>query len=330
VAGSGGRSPIVEVTVTQCTINEPSHENPFARTYPPGTRVYDATVDRPTSGDGGQFGTQPPQEARQTLGVIAAAWKKRRAGIKSFKIIRKSELAEGGTSIHTLCVDGKRFAWAYSRHEEARIPTRTNAKASDLPHGRRIRRATEARLAFDGATSTHLLNRFDDEDAKPFVTIESGFRKSDVQHQGDRCLFDALCPLDPQYGRFDLSKFHVAKRGGTIDGVPCVILETDVDRGRQEDYWLDPARDYLLLREHRTLNGTDISRIDIRYRFEPTFGWIPTGFKDAFAGEGGAMMFSSIDTITDFSINGQIPDSEFKIEIPKGAQVNDSRKRKRK
>jgi beta-lactamase regulating signal transducer with metallopeptidase domain len=326
VAGSPAqRSPTLEATVTHYTINEPFHDNPFANTSPSSTKVYDVTVDRPISVDSNQSGTQQPREARKTLDAIAAAWRKRQAGFKSFKFNWRSELAEGGTSVHTLCVDGKRFSWAYSVHGGAQTPMRTNAKASDPRRGRQIHHATEARLAFDGATTTHLLNTFDD-DSRPFVTIESGFRENYVQHRGDRCLFYALCPSDAQYGRFELSKFKVAKRGGTIDGVQCVIIETEVDRGRQEDYWLDPARDYILVREHHTLNGEDFMRIDFSYRFEPNYGWIPTGWKDAFAGEGGAMIWSSTDTITDFSINRAMPDSEFKVEIPKGAQVNDLRK----
>jgi len=40
------------------------------------------------------------------------------------------------------------------------------------------------------------------------------------------------------------------------------------------------------------------------------------------------MFAGCTDTVTDFTINKPIPESEFKIEIPKGAQVNDMRKRK--
>jgi outer membrane lipoprotein-sorting protein len=67
-------------------------------------------------------------------------------------------------------------------------------------------------------------------------------------------------------------------------------------------------------------------RIDLTYRLDPKCGWIPIAWTDAIAGAGGSL--SRRDTVTDFTINQPISDAEFKIEIPKGAQVNDRRKRK--
>ena len=134
--------------------------------------------------------------------------------------------------------------------------------------------------------------------------------------------------MDRELGSIDLSKFKVAPGVSKIGDVSCVVIETDIVRGRQHSYWLDPARDYLVLREHRSLNGQDCMRIDLTYRLDPNFGWIPTGWTDAFAGAGGSLLSSCTDTVTDFTINQPIPDAEFKIEIPKGAQVNDMRKRK--
>jgi hypothetical protein len=92
----------------------------------------------------------------------------------------------------------------------------------------------------------------------------------------------------------------------------------------RESYWLDPNRDYLPLRKHVSLEGRDSDRIDWTYRLDQTDGWIPIGWKDLSVGEDGAST-CGLCTVTSYSINGPLPASEFEIEPPKGAEVQDLR-----
>ena len=170
---------------------------------------------------------------------------------------------------------------------------------------------------FDGSTTTDLISA-----TRKLATIHWGLRKYDVQHMGDRALLDALRPLVPQLGGIDLSKFRVVPGRGQMGEARCVIIQTEENGGREKSYWLDPARDYLLLREHRTQNGEDRMRVDLSYRSDPRLGWVPTGWTYAFAASDGAT-----DTVTDSIINQPLPASEFQITIPAGAQVDDMRKK---
>ena len=53
-------------------------------------------------------------------------------------------------------------------------------------------------------------------------------------------------------------------------------------------YWLDPARDYVVVREYRASQGRDESRVDISYRADPAYGWVPTRCTRAVVGKDGA------------------------------------------
>jgi thiol-disulfide isomerase/thioredoxin len=104
-----------------------------------------------------------------------------------------------------------------------------------------------------------------------------------------------------------------------------VVIETEPHPGMQMSYWLDPARDYIPLRQHRTLGGEDRERVDISYRPDSTCGWAPTRWTMANVGMGGKVFNPISDTITDFTVNQPVPASDFQIETPAGAKVQDWR-----
>jgi len=326
LVGGGARTPAsFEATVTSYKINEKFRDDPFANTSPPDTRVYDVTVDRPTAEASDRSDAVQAQESRRTLGAITAAWTRRQARYKSFKFSWKRQAAERGASSHTVCVDGDRFASQYQANWDMPV---LQMSANDR-RPRRERSPThsghEFRVTFDGKTTTRY--SISNGDAEPLVTLSAGHDDTAGQFPGDKYLLYTFRPMDRELRSIDLSKFKVAPGGGTIGDTPCVVIETDVVRGDQQSFWLDPARDYLVLREHWTLNGQDCQRVDLTYRPDPTYGWIPTAWVDANAGSGGSMGSACTDTVTNYSINQPVPNSEFKIEIPKGAQVNDMRKR---
>jgi hypothetical protein len=139
-----------------------------------------------------------------------------------------------------------------------------------------------------------------------------------------------LRPLDKNLGRIqtselrDPSTYHVVAGRGKIGDVACVMIETEHNPGMQESYWLDPNRDYLPLRKHVSFDGRDSARIDWTYRLDQTHGWIPSGWTDLWVGEDGAST-CELCTVTSYSINGPLPPSEFELEPPKGAEVQDLR-----
>ena len=87
----------------------------------------------------------------------------------------------------------------------------------------------------------------------------------------------------------DPAKFRVRKQKDHIGNVACVVIETEEGRGTQLSYWLDPARGYLPLREHRMRDGEDRERVAFSYRADPTCGWALAGWTRAIVGAGGSL-----------------------------------------
>jgi hypothetical protein len=88
-------------------------------------------------------------------------------------------------------------------------------------------------------------------------------------------------------------------------------------------YWLDPDRDYIVLRELRMADGRECSRTEISYRADPKFGWIPTGWKEAAVDERGGFDDLLTSKVTELAINEPLPESTFRLVFPKGAEIND-------
>jgi hypothetical protein len=91
----------------------------------------------------------------------------------------------------------------------------------------------------------------------------------------------------------------------------------------KRSYWVDPAREYIVLREHVVLNGQDYSRMDTSYRRDLKFGWIPNAWNFSSVGNRGTWLHSETATVTAYAINEPMHESIFQVEFPKGAQVTD-------
>ncbi len=100
-----------------------------------------------------------------------------------------------------------------------------------------------------------------------------------------------LRPLSPGFRRFKLGECRVASKNAKIGTTTCVVITTNKkgDSPYSYEYWLDPARDYILLRSHaKTFGVTDLV-VDIKYQPATKDGhafWIPRGWiSKSFLGE---------------------------------------------
>jgi len=243
--------------VTSYTINEKFSDDPFANRSPPGTRVYDATVDGPSAETSGRSEALQAQEGRKTLDAIAAAWTRRQARFKSFKFSWKRESAERGKSTHTVCVDGARFASRYQADWAMPVADR-GGRAPRRREKAATRQGHNFRIVFDGTTTTRF--SISNGDVEPLVTLSAGRENSVGQFPGESYLLYTFRPMDRELGSIDLSKFKVAPGVGKIGDIPCVVIEADVVRGRQQSFWLDPDRLEGRTRRRRRLDVRGLHR----------------------------------------------------------------------
>jgi len=318
------KSGTFEATVTRYSINEALPEATFSRESPIRTRICDVSVNAAPPTDHEENSRKPASAHEPRLEVILAAWKQRQAKINTFKFTSRTEWTFKDSSSDrdvdlknrpkyatlkcddTVWVSGDRIA----------LVTAVAEGPSPLPAFRRYE------AAFDGRTSRTFFKTDLPGRADGFGAVKPGFDDQITEQLPVRPVLLAFRPLSPHLGRIVPSACRVLPSGGKISDISCVILETYNTQGFRECYWLDPARDYIVLRKHSMLNGQDYSRVDISYQHDRTFGWIPHGWNDCSVGDRGAWMHSHSVTVTGFRINEPIHASVFQVEFPKGAQVN--------
>ena len=160
--------------------------------------------------------------------------------------------------------------------------------------------------------------------------IKPGFDEMAVERASLKPIIWAHRPFEPNFDLFELSNFRVSPERGKIGDVTCVIIESiPAAKGPPTSYWLDPARDYLILRDHRAFQDQDIQRLDISYRKDPTYGWEPDAWSQSHVGRNGTSPMWMSGKVTAVSINQPIPAAEFQVDFPKGARVTDLRNERR-
>ncbi len=183
---------------------------------------------------------------------------------------------------------------------------------------------------FDGATTRSLSVSDDPQRPGGILDITAGSRALDGGPPIDHLTlvfrpFDARFKDSKVAELRDPARFRVRKQRGHIGNVACVVIESEPGRGTLLSYWLDPARDYLPLREHRMEDGEDRERVDFSYRADPTCGWALAGWTHANVGAGGSLWAPRMDTIIEFTVNQPIPASDFQIDPPLNVKVQDRR-----
>jgi beta-lactamase regulating signal transducer with metallopeptidase domain len=328
-ADPASRAASFEATVTRRMINKKLPDATFAADHPPGTRVYDTSVDLPIYDSDDHSGMLPTDEARVTLNAIADTWLKRQATVKRFKYTWHAVGLLN--TINTFCIDGEKVMKEFKTPAGA-VPSPQLLEFLRVPEpdGRRGSLVHQMKTVFDGA-STRTLS-FSDNPRGPggILEITAGAKQLERGFPIDHLIL-AFRPFDARFKGInvaelrDPAKFRVRKEKGHIANVACVVIETEPRRGTLLSYWLDPARDYLPLREHHMRDGEDHERLDFSYRADPTCGWALAGWTQANVGPGGSLWSPKTDTITEFTVNQPIPTSDFQIDPPPNVNVQDRR-----
>ena len=139
-----------------------------------------------------------------------------------------------------------------------------------------------------------------------------------------KALLIALRPLYPELGQINLANFKIAPNRAIVDNNPCVILKEHQYRtGLRHAYWVCPGMDYAILRYVEAVDGEEVIRLDIQYQESDEHGWLPSSWKHVWINpESKSFVSSSEATVTAYTINEQIPPTEFEIEFPENTAVS--------
>ncbi len=94
--------------------------------------------------------------------------------------------------------------------------------------------------------------------------------------------------------------------------------------GGREQVFIDPEGDYQVTRyvDYYTGDKPHI-KLEISYRPDPILGWVPAAWDFVLCNNSGAIELSTRCTMTEFTVNLDIPESEFEPVLPIGARVVD-------
>ena len=310
---------IVDASVTRASINESLPRDTFAHAAPPRTRVYDFTLDQDLTAKLAAEAAKPPQLPDASMNAIVAAWTRRQTRIQSFHFTwqknwsyyyryddnnkpRPMDHAETQEfrSNDSQWLDGPRLAIEQSVLE---CPDHVNLMRT-------------LKSAYDGeATRTFFADTKDEPGAgkvrKGFAPL--WFKTSDGHH-----LLLALRTALSNHSDINPSICRVLPITAKIGDVDCTLLHTKNRYGYDAFYWLDPARDYLVLREHSMADGRDIDRTDYSYRADAKVGWVPEGWTRMELSNYGCFVRSSTSKVTQYAVNEPLPPSAFQVKFPSG------------
>jgi hypothetical protein len=104
-----------------------------------------------------------------------------------------------------------------------------------------------------------------------------------------------------------------------IDWAPCPEYAITSSTGT-DHFWLDPEKDYVM-RRRKWAN----MQIDIRYRRDDTWGWVPESWVQNAYWLNGVLQSTNRVDVLDMRINEPQPAELFDIEFPPGCVVQDGR-----
>lgn len=124
------------------------------------------------------------------------------------------------------------------------------------------------------------------------------------------------------------SRFELVSERASINGREYLLLRELPDgsvRRPLSMVWVDPERDFVIVRRTLTLEGKTQAQQDLTEfkRVDPV--WIPVKWTVSFLNSDGSTLISRAATVTKYEINHEIDASAFELTFPPGTYVHDSR-----
>ena len=177
------------------------------------------------------------------------------------------------------------------------------------------------RTAFDGERSKAL--------ASADGAISSGETHSKPYAYGTmslalRPVLLAVRPVGFGPGSADLSAARLLPGRRELDDLSCVVLEDSSNEPFTLRYWLDPARDFSVVRYESLVKGRPSVRQDVTFTRETDSGlYLPAEWKSVFVTEEGELSITTRNAVTKVAVNAPLPEGVIAFEFPPGTSLLD-------
>jgi len=184
---------------------------------------------------------------------------------------------------------------------------------------------------FDGFKPKDLYPKHSEKDKFPAGAIRNTKDYGDAGLALVKPLIMVYRPFAPKLQPVNLAELQILPDLVEINGCMCLELVQKHLRGKGSSIrmWVDPARDYVLVRHLVEANYKPNEQIDFVYRLDPSSGWIVNSWKLIALGKKGLLHYSmnSSVNLSDFKYAGA-PDT-FDLQFPAGTLVSDERTNER-
>ncbi len=165
----------------------------------------------------------------------------------------------------------------------------------------------------------------------PPATWPIGFVHKEDAHADARSISLRPCLLafrasESKLRPFDVREFQSLGGKAVIDGKPCVELRRQ-NGNYAERFWVDPARDYVVVRCLETVNESLVGKMTIQYRADQGAGWVPTKWEHQSLSPDGRVLVSTNAVVSHYEINAHVPASDFEITFAPGTRVSDMKEK---
>ena len=130
-----------------------------------------------------------------------------------------------------------------------------------------------------------------------------------------RPLLFALRPLGPQFGSFHPDECRLGAETSFVNGVQCVLVQETRAAGGTSACWIDPQREFAVVRCVESQNGTTVAQFDIRYELDPEHGWVPSSWTTLYPAQKPSFRHASA-TVTKYRINEPADPKAFEVSLP--------------
>ena len=210
----------------------------------------------------------------------------------------------------TLTVDGRmmRYTFDLDRPAEADGVDVKSPRGDTLGLG--VHRHYTYVSLFDGQRGeTRLTSAL----GSPPGTIVRNTANIDAQNLDTRPILLTFRPLDAQMGHLLIDRAITNLARTFYRGRSIFLLEERHDpSGWKTILWIDPERDFTVVRFMLAEEQRKIVDMDIDYRQDQRWGWIPSGWRLNEMLADGSMRLVSTATVSSYTINASIPPPQFR------------------
>ena len=267
----------------------------------------------------GRVLAQQQETAAITLDTIVGKWKERDKQIESFVFVCDGEHFEVASMIARRASPQDNVPDDVShRHRRFVLSkdgrNRFEEDGSEWVPDKKAYGSKRTIQVFDGESSNIIFLEDHHETPLAFINRRTGdtFGK-DLRNSPIRM---ALCPFRKGIGEFSPDALVLTDERATIDHQELIVLKSG-----SKKLWVDPAKDFLPVKREDEFGGFVRRVMEISYAQDKTYGWIPSAWTTSLLNQEGKITWRDTATVSEFSINKPIDDSEFNLALPAGTSV---------